>query len=196
VPNSSPCIFPCLALSVFFIRVHLCASVVPFSVLSIECRQIRAYSPRCGPLAGRKPPARASHETATGERPPCASARRARQPESLRRTFIVAAVVRHAGNVRRMRVRFLASSAIRGCRGSLKAAAIRKSGCFSTRKQPGLPAARARIRFMVGIAWWDAGGLQVEQFFLRDLDEEHSLLLELSERMEAARPRHVQRKKF
>jgi hypothetical protein len=36
---------------------------------------------------------------------------------------------------------------------------------------------------MVGIAWWDAGGLQVEQFFLRDLDEEHSLLLELSERM-------------
>jgi hypothetical protein len=40
---------------------------------------------------------------------------------------------------------------------------------------------------MVGIAWWDAGGLQVEQFFLRDLDEEHSLLLELSERM-SARP--------
>ena len=36
---------------------------------------------------------------------------------------------------------------------------------------------------MVGIAWWDAGGLQVEQFFMRDLDEEHSLLLELSERM-------------
>ncbi len=29
----------------------------------------------------------------------------------------------------------------------------------------------------------DAGGLQVEQFFLRDLDEEHSLLLELSDRM-------------
>ena len=39
------------------------------------------------------------------------------------------------------------------------------------------------MRFMVGIAWWDAGGLQVEQFFMRDLDEEHSLLLELSERM-------------
>jgi hypothetical protein len=37
---------------------------------------------------------------------------------------------------------------------------------------------------MVGLAWWDAGGLQVEQFFMRDLDEEHSLLLELSERME------------
>src|ERR1700688_3976086 len=47
----------------------------------------------------------------------------------------------------------------------------------------GLAGGTGTYAFMVGIAWWDSGGLQVEQFFLRDLDEEHSLLLELSERM-------------
>ena len=41
--------------------------------------------------------------------------------------------------------------------------------------------------FMVGIAWWDAGGLEVEQFFMRELSEEHALLLTLAERM-AERP--------
>ena len=60
---------------------------------------------------------------------------------------------------------------------------IRNSGCFSTRKRPGLAGGTGTYPFLVGIAWWDAGGLQVEQFFMRDLDEEHSLLLELSERM-------------
>jgi uncharacterized protein len=39
----------------------------------------------------------------------------------------------------------------------------------------------------VGMAWWDAGGLQVEQLFLRDLHEEYSLLQELSQRI-AERP--------
>jgi hypothetical protein len=37
--------------------------------------------------------------------------------------------------------------------------------------------------FMVGIAWWDAGGLQVEQFFMRDHGDEHALLVTLAERM-------------
>ena len=37
------------------------------------------------------------------------------------------------------------------------------------------------------IAWWDAGGLEVEQFFMRELSEEHALLLTLAERM-AERP--------
>ena len=41
--------------------------------------------------------------------------------------------------------------------------------------------------FLVGIAWWDAGGLQVEQFFMRELSEEHALLVTLAERM-AERP--------
>jgi hypothetical protein len=39
----------------------------------------------------------------------------------------------------------------------------------------------------VGIAWWDAGGLEVEQFFLRDHSEEHSLLEALAERLSQRR---------
>lgn len=37
--------------------------------------------------------------------------------------------------------------------------------------------------FLVGIAWWDAGGLEVEQLFMRDHGEEHALLVALSQRM-------------
>jgi uncharacterized protein YprB with RNaseH-like and TPR domain len=58
---------------------------------------------------------------------------------------------------------------------------------FLDTETTGLAGGTGTYAFMVGIAWWDAGGLQVEQFFMRDLDEEHSLLLELSERM-AQRP--------
>jgi uncharacterized protein YprB with RNaseH-like and TPR domain len=54
---------------------------------------------------------------------------------------------------------------------------------FLDTETTGLAGGSGTYAFMVGIAWWDAGGLLVEQFFLRDLDEEHSLLLELSERM-------------
>jgi uncharacterized protein YprB with RNaseH-like and TPR domain len=58
---------------------------------------------------------------------------------------------------------------------------------FLDTETTGLAGGTGTYPFMVGIAWWDAGGLQVEQFFMRDLNEEHSLLLELSERM-AERP--------
>src|ERR1700719_3610113 len=53
---------------------------------------------------------------------------------------------------------------------------------FLDTETTGLAGGTGTYAFMVGIAWWDAGGLQVEQLFLRDLDEEHSLLLELFER--------------
>jgi len=46
---------------------------------------------------------------------------------------------------------------------------------FLDTETTGLAAARARTRFLVGLAWWDAGGLQVEQLFMRDFSEEHSL---------------------
>ena len=58
---------------------------------------------------------------------------------------------------------------------------------FLDTETTGLAGGTGTYPFLVGIAWWDAGGLQVEQFFMRDLDEEHSLLLELAERM-ARRP--------
>jgi uncharacterized protein len=58
---------------------------------------------------------------------------------------------------------------------------------FLDTETTGLAGGTGTYPFLVGIAWWDAGGLQVEQLFMRDLDEEHSLLLELAERM-AKRP--------
>ncbi len=66
---------------------------------------------------------------------------------------------------------------------SVKAAIDPEQWLFLDTETTGLAGGTGTYAFMVGIAWWDAGGLQVEQFFMRDLDEEHSLLLELSERM-------------
>ena len=40
---------------------------------------------------------------------------------------------------------------------------------------------------MIGLAWWDSGGLQAEQFLMRDFGEEHSILHELAGRI-AQRP--------
>ncbi len=51
----------------------------------------------------------------------------------------------------------------------------------------GLAGGTGTYAFLVGLAWWDSGGLQVEQLFLRDLHEEYSLLEELSARL-AERP--------
>jgi len=66
---------------------------------------------------------------------------------------------------------------------SMKLAIDPERWLFLDTETTGLAGGTGTYAFLVGIAWWDAGGLQVEQFFLRDLDEEHSLLLELSERM-------------
>src|SRR6266851_10308629 len=63
------------------------------------------------------------------------------------------------------------------------AAADPEKWLFLDTETTGLAGGTGTYAFLVGIAWWDSGGLQVEQFFMRDLDEEHSLLLELSERM-------------
>jgi uncharacterized protein YprB with RNaseH-like and TPR domain len=66
---------------------------------------------------------------------------------------------------------------------SLKTAIDPEQWLFLDTETTGLAGGTGTYAFMIGIAWWDSGGLQVEQFFMRDLDEEHSLLLELSERM-------------
>src|SRR3989442_5396176 len=52
---------------------------------------------------------------------------------------------------------------------------------------PGLAGGTGTYAFLIGLAWWDAGGLQAEQFFMRDFAEEHSVLQELSQRV-AERP--------
>ncbi len=54
---------------------------------------------------------------------------------------------------------------------------------FLDTETTGLTGGTGTYPFLVGIAWWDAGGLQVEQFFMREQSEEHSLLIALAERM-------------
>src|SRR6266849_5072947 len=58
---------------------------------------------------------------------------------------------------------------------------------FLDTETTGLAGGTGTYAFLIGLAWWDAGGLQVEQFFMRDFAEEHSLLQELSQRV-AERP--------
>jgi uncharacterized protein len=54
---------------------------------------------------------------------------------------------------------------------------------FLDTETTGLAGGTGTYPFLVGVAWWDAGGLEVEQFFMREHSEEHSLLLALAERM-------------
>ena len=55
---------------------------------------------------------------------------------------------------------------------------------FLDTETTGLAGGTGTYAFLVGIAWWDAGGLEVEQFFMRDLNEEWPLLAALAERLE------------
>src|SRR5262249_2897298 len=45
---------------------------------------------------------------------------------------------------------------------------------FLDTETTGLAGGTGTYAFLVGMAWWDAGGMQVEQLFLRDFAEEHS----------------------
>ena len=58
---------------------------------------------------------------------------------------------------------------------------------FLDTETTGLAGGAGTYAFLVGIAWWDSGGLQVEQFFMRDYTDEHSVLHELAARL-AERP--------
>jgi len=58
---------------------------------------------------------------------------------------------------------------------------------FLDTETTGLSGGTGTYAFLIGIAWWDSGGLQVEQFMMRDFSEEHSVLLELAARI-AGRP--------
>src|SRR5436309_3568968 len=58
---------------------------------------------------------------------------------------------------------------------------------FLDTETTGLAGGTGTYAFLIGLAWWDAGGLQAEQFFMRDFAEEHALLHELSQRV-AERP--------
>src|SRR5258708_20969475 len=58
---------------------------------------------------------------------------------------------------------------------------------FLDTETTGLAGGTGTYAFLIGLAWWDAGGLQVEQFFMRDFTDEYSILHELSSRV-AERP--------
>jgi uncharacterized protein len=58
---------------------------------------------------------------------------------------------------------------------------------FLDTETTGLAGGTGTYAFLVGVAWWDSGGLQVEQLLMRDFSEEHSVLHELASRI-AERP--------
>jgi uncharacterized protein YprB with RNaseH-like and TPR domain len=58
---------------------------------------------------------------------------------------------------------------------------------FLDTETTGLAGGSGTYTFLVGLAWWAGGGLEVEQFFLREYSEERSLLAALAERL-AERP--------
>jgi uncharacterized protein len=58
---------------------------------------------------------------------------------------------------------------------------------FLDTETTGLAGGSGTYAFLVGIAWWQDGGLEIEQFFLREQSEERALLFALRERI-AERP--------
>jgi uncharacterized protein len=54
---------------------------------------------------------------------------------------------------------------------------------FLDSETTGLAGGTGTYAVLIGLAWWESGGLRIEQLFLRDYDEEHSVLLELADRL-------------
>src|SRR5438046_2559061 len=54
---------------------------------------------------------------------------------------------------------------------------------FLDTETTGLSGGSGTYAFLVGIAWWEGGGLEIEQFFLREQSEERALLFALQERI-------------
>ncbi|HVO59188.1 MAG TPA: ribonuclease H-like domain-containing protein [Dongiaceae bacterium] len=73
------------------------------------------------------------------------------------------------------------------CRKWRAAAENPEKWLFLDTETTGLAGGTGTYAFLVGIGWWDAGGLQVEQLVMRDFSDEYSLLTELAARI-AERP--------
>jgi hypothetical protein len=58
---------------------------------------------------------------------------------------------------------------------------------FLDTETTGIAGGTGTYPFLVGLGWWEGGGLQVEQLFMREYSEEPSLLVALAERL-AERP--------
>lgn len=55
---------------------------------------------------------------------------------------------------------------------------------FLDTETTGLCGGTGTYPFLVGVAWWERGGLQIEQLFMREFSEERSLLAALAQRIE------------
>jgi uncharacterized protein YprB with RNaseH-like and TPR domain len=58
-----------------------------------------------------------------------------------------------------------------------------KQWLFLDTETTGLAGGTGTYPFLVGLAWWECGGLEVEQLFMREYSEERSLLAALGERL-------------
>ncbi len=54
---------------------------------------------------------------------------------------------------------------------------------FLDTETTGLAGGSGTYAFLVGVAWWEGGGLEIEQLFMREHSEERSLLFALAERL-------------
>jgi uncharacterized protein YprB with RNaseH-like and TPR domain len=63
---------------------------------------------------------------------------------------------------------------------------------FLDTETTGLAGGSGTYAFLVGLAWWAGGGLEVEQFFLREYSEERSLLAALAEPQRPSGARDIQ----
>jgi uncharacterized protein YprB with RNaseH-like and TPR domain len=58
-----------------------------------------------------------------------------------------------------------------------------KKWLFLDTEATGFIGGAGNLAFLIGLAWWDSGGIQIEQLFMRDPAEEYSILLELARRL-------------
>lgn len=54
---------------------------------------------------------------------------------------------------------------------------------FLDTETTGLAGGSGTYAFLIGLAWWEGGGLEIEQFFMREYSEERPLLFALRERI-------------
>src|SRR5438270_6794083 len=54
---------------------------------------------------------------------------------------------------------------------------------FLDTETTGLAGGSGTYAFLVGVGWWEGGGLEIEQFFMREYSEERALLFALQERI-------------
>ena len=87
------------------------------------------------------------------------------------------------GRRTKMRGRTRAYPDLRAMEAAVENAADFSRWLFLDTETTGLAGGTGTYAFLVGLAWWDAGGLQTEQLFMRDHGEEYSVLLEIAERL-------------